>query len=782
MNLGKLVVRIGADMSSLHKAFRETETRTTRMGRSIQSVGKTATTYLTAAILALGAVSVNAWDKQAKAVAAVENGIASTGGTARRTLSELTAEASRLQQTSLFGDEEILQGVTSQLLTFTNIAGEQFDRTQVAALNLATKLGGDLKGASIQLGKALNDPVANLSALSRSGIQFSKDQKAVIKALAESGRLAEAQTIILDELEKQYGGTAEAAARAGTGPIKQFSNNLGDLLEMFGQIVLVVLNPLFSGLNDLVLKLQALPAPFKVAIVVVAGLVAGIGPLLLGVGSLLVVLPKLRAALLALNRSTIILTAKVLLITAAVAAFAAAAYLVYKNWSGIRAFFVRLWDGVVSATSAAMGLVQAKVEGAFLSLVRTLSGLGAKLLEPARRIAEALGADDVRKRIETVQATIAGVVSDAAVRAAEGRAARLGGALRASVSGIGETFRDAGASVAAEVTALYERATSAVASAAASLDDVADGASGAGAAIAEAAGAAKATDLDGVAERLATALRTIDRLAGAGQLTPLQAGLERLRAYTAAMESAAEVAGGWGSEAFRRYVDQVRAAREALTGDARDRLSGRALAEVKPVDIFGRRRDRVDVLGGLDDVDVPTFDERRLELVRGYQVAFDAVRSTVDGVSAAIGTAVGELLRWRSPITSLKEAGLSLGRSLSDVFRGVVADIAAAIAKALVLKGLMTVFKAGTGGVGGFIGSALSAVAGGANLQAAGPSPLATALARQPAPQLTITMNRTAGPGQRVQGGWFFPDEMALASVRGALTTEVRTGLGDGSL
>ena len=108
MNLGSLVVRIGADMSGVLTAFQKTETRTVQLGRQLQGVGKGLSTYVTAPILAMGALSVRAFDKQAKAVAAVENGIRSTGNAAGRTLQQLTAEASRLQQTSLFGDEEIL--------------------------------------------------------------------------------------------------------------------------------------------------------------------------------------------------------------------------------------------------------------------------------------------------------------------------------------------------------------------------------------------------------------------------------------------------------------------------------------------------------------------------------------------------------------------------------------------------------------------------------------------------------------------------------------------------
>lgn len=176
---------------------------------------------------------INAYQTQVQAVAKVRQAIESTGGAAGRSLEELTDQASEFQKNTLFGDEQILNGVTAQLLTFTNIAGEQFDRTQSVALDLATVLDGDLQSASIQLGKALNDPVANLTALSRAGIQFSKDQQAVIKQLAQTNRLSEAQSLILDELERQYGGQAEAAAIANGG-FKQTSNIIGDLQEAIG--------------------------------------------------------------------------------------------------------------------------------------------------------------------------------------------------------------------------------------------------------------------------------------------------------------------------------------------------------------------------------------------------------------------------------------------------------------------------------------------------------------------------------------------------------------------
>lgn len=193
--------------------------------------------------------SIEAFREQEKAVAQVKAGIEATGGAAGLSLQQLKNEATALQRETLFGDEEILKNATAQLLTFTNITGENFKRTQAAALDLATRLDGDLKSASIQLGKALNDPVANLSALSRSGIQFSKEQKEVIKDLTETGRLAEAQTIILDELNKQYGGSAVAAANADAG-FTQLANSFGDVKEIVGQVIVEGLRPLIRQLKE----------------------------------------------------------------------------------------------------------------------------------------------------------------------------------------------------------------------------------------------------------------------------------------------------------------------------------------------------------------------------------------------------------------------------------------------------------------------------------------------------------------------------------------------------
>ncbi len=327
--LASVNIKFFADLTGFSTNMQNANRKISKMGKNMQRVGRTLSVGLTAPILAFGGVALKSWDKQEKAIAQVNAGLISTGNAVGFTSEQLQKMASDLQNTSLFGDEEILQDATAQLLTFTNIAGEQFARTQQAAIDLSTRLGGDLKSASIQLGKALNDPVANLSALSRSGIQFSKEQKAVIKSLAESNKLADAQTIILDELARQYGGAGEAAAKAGLGGFKQLQNSIGDLMEDFGAIIAQAILPFVDKIKTMIASFKALSPETKKFIVILAGVAAAIGPLLLLAGT---ILPAIASGF------TLLMGPLGLVI----AALTAVGVIIYKNWEPIKAQLVAI--------------------------------------------------------------------------------------------------------------------------------------------------------------------------------------------------------------------------------------------------------------------------------------------------------------------------------------------------------------------------------------------------------------------------------------------------------
>jgi hypothetical protein len=194
-----------------------------------------------AGIVKIGKASLEAYDIQAKAEAKVLQTIKSTSGAAGRSLDQLKAQATALQNETLFGDEEILKGATSTLLTFTKVTGEQFDKAQKVVLDLSAAMGTDLQSSALQVGKALNAPVEGMTALSRSGIQFTDEQKKIVKQLVATGRAAEAQEVILSELNTQFGGQAAAQAKVGLGFWTQLKNRIGDASEVLGEYLLKTL-------------------------------------------------------------------------------------------------------------------------------------------------------------------------------------------------------------------------------------------------------------------------------------------------------------------------------------------------------------------------------------------------------------------------------------------------------------------------------------------------------------------------------------------------------------
>ncbi len=166
--------------------------------------------------------------------------LASTGGVAGVTAEQANALASAFQNTTKFSDDATLAG-ENMLLTFTNIGANVFPQATEAMLNLAEKMKTGPEQSAVMLGKALNDPVNGLSALTRVGVTFTEEQKTQVQAMQEVGNMAGAQAIILAELEREFGGVAEAAGGTFTGKLTILGNKFSDVGERIGGQLLPVL-------------------------------------------------------------------------------------------------------------------------------------------------------------------------------------------------------------------------------------------------------------------------------------------------------------------------------------------------------------------------------------------------------------------------------------------------------------------------------------------------------------------------------------------------------------
>ena len=209
-----------------------------------------------AAIVGLGSAlldSVNAAMEAQEVQAQLDSVLKSTGGAAGVTAEMVNKLASELQQTTRFEDDAVV-AAESLLLTFTNIGKDVFPDTVAVMADMSTALGQDLSTSAMQLGKALNDPVAGISALQRVGVTFSEDQKEVIKKLVETGDVAGAQRVILAELNREFGGSAKAAGETFGGQLDILKNNLGEVKEKIGAALIPALSDLATEYGPKVIK------------------------------------------------------------------------------------------------------------------------------------------------------------------------------------------------------------------------------------------------------------------------------------------------------------------------------------------------------------------------------------------------------------------------------------------------------------------------------------------------------------------------------------------------
>ena len=245
---------VKASVDKLRNSMNSATTGATKLDAGISGLSSVVTKLGSA--LAIGATFkkfIDATSEAQFAQAQLQSALKSTGFAAGQSMTALNDHAVALQRMTAFGDDAI-NGAQSLLLTFTKIRGDVFPKATAAVVDMAQAMGTDLKSAALQVGKALNDPVLGVGALARAGVQFSEQQKEMIKSLVETGDVAKAQAIILKELETQFGGSAEAARNTLGGALSALKESFGDLFEVSDtgtKDVVVGINAIIKVLTDL---------------------------------------------------------------------------------------------------------------------------------------------------------------------------------------------------------------------------------------------------------------------------------------------------------------------------------------------------------------------------------------------------------------------------------------------------------------------------------------------------------------------------------------------------
>lgn len=181
-----------------------------------------------------------------QAEAQVRAGLESTRGVAGLTFEALEKGAKDFAAVLPYSRAQITD-MQAQLLTFPSITKDTFGEASQNILDMATRLHKGLDETAIMVGKALQDPQKGITALRRVGVNFNEEQTKIIKKLAETGHAAQAQAMILKELQTEFAGSAKAAADAD--PLFRYHKLMGQLKMSIGEVAMKLLHELTPALE-----------------------------------------------------------------------------------------------------------------------------------------------------------------------------------------------------------------------------------------------------------------------------------------------------------------------------------------------------------------------------------------------------------------------------------------------------------------------------------------------------------------------------------------------------
>jgi hypothetical protein len=262
----EVVVDFVANTTRMVKGAQAAGAEAEGFGTKLRSLGKFAA--FAAGGAALGALTaavklgIDRFEEVQKETAQTNAVLKSTGDAAHVTAKQVADLAEAIQHKSGI-DEATIHSGENLLLTFRNIRNETgkgndiFTQATHVMADMSTALGEDMNSAALQLGKALQDPIKGVAQLHREGVDFTAGQIATIKSMVDSGHTMAAQKLILQELNKEFGGSADALGKTLPGQIAIAKAAFKDWAGSIVADVVPVIEDMIGWLKDHWPEIQA---------------------------------------------------------------------------------------------------------------------------------------------------------------------------------------------------------------------------------------------------------------------------------------------------------------------------------------------------------------------------------------------------------------------------------------------------------------------------------------------------------------------------------------------
>ena len=351
-------------------------------GGKIKSAGRTITTavsvYGIAGIYA-GSRLIEMSEKQAQAEQKLTEIYKSRMGVGNKAVQSTLKLAAAEQKAGVVGDE-VQIAAAQQLATYAKYPSTV--NTMLPALNdLLVQQKGlngtqeDATALANLFGKAM---MGQTGALKRAGISFTEAQEEVLKYGTEEEKAA----MIAEVVQQNVGNMNEEFAKTDAGKIQQAKNELGDMGEQIGAILLPAVADLVSwfqvhlmpSIQRLIEFMQQHPAIAKFALAF-AVITAALGPLIMIIGGLISAIGTIITIAPILGGVFAALAGPIGIVIAAVAAAIAIGVLLYKNWDTIKAKAIAIWNAIKTAISQKITAAKTAVQTAITNIATKVSSV-----------------------------------------------------------------------------------------------------------------------------------------------------------------------------------------------------------------------------------------------------------------------------------------------------------------------------------------------------------------------------------------------------------------------
>lgn len=267
MSVGGIKIPITATTTQAVAALRDVSSKVDQIAKahaglrgSIQTIAALGVAYHTVSstistMVNTGKALVSEYAAGAKQTITMQAAVKSMGIQMGVTTKDVFELADSLKQVTTY-DNDTLVGVQQLLIATKSLSKDGLKQATEASLDLATAMGTDAKSAASSLARALADPADNMRALRSANIQFTDAEEDQIKTLQKSGKLWDAQQVILAKVEETYGGMAKAVGDTDVGKLDRIAGAMGDLRESLGGALVNAISPYLDHIYDSIVRIQ----------------------------------------------------------------------------------------------------------------------------------------------------------------------------------------------------------------------------------------------------------------------------------------------------------------------------------------------------------------------------------------------------------------------------------------------------------------------------------------------------------------------------------------------